>query len=344
MPCYRPKDAYKLSGEKTAKGKAVIVFSADQAHGKPYERMQLPCGKCAGCLLDRSRDWALRCVHEASFYDDNCFLTLTFSPECINSEGTLERCDFVNFMKRLRKRVVWKGIGPLEADKTRFVRYFHCGEYGSTGHRPHHHALLFNYRPPDLQFWSSRDGVILYRSELIEECWSIPIQARDHVWYEPEFIWERNGKYYVKQGYCLVGDVTWESAAYCARYVLKKQFGVENYESVDEETGEVLCRIPEYCSMSNRPGLGREWCETFWTDLYPKNYMYHRGRKVRPPKYYDKILEGLEPETLERVRRERRKKARELSKQDPQRLRDAEKVKLRQLERLERIYDDCKFI
>lgn len=344
MPCYRPKDAYRLHGVKTPNGKSVIVFSVDQAAGKCYERLQIGCGKCVGCLLDRSRDWALRCVHEAQFYENNCFITLTFSPESINSEGSLVKSDFVNFIKRLRKRVVWNEIGPLTIAQTRFLRYFHCGEYGSTGERPHHHALLFNFRPHDLEFWSMRNGVALYRSELLEECWSVEIQASDYVWYDPKNVWERHGKYYVKLGYVIVGDVTWESAAYCARYVLKKTFGKEKYEDIDKETGVVLDRIPEYCSMSNRPGIGRQWCEKWWSDLYPKNYMYHRGRRVRPPRYYDKVLEKLEPQTLERVKRERSKKARELMQQDPQRLRDSEKIKLRQIEKLERVYDDCKFI
>lgn len=91
--------------------------------------------------------------------------------------------------------------------------------------------------------------------------------------------------------------------------------------------------------MSNRPGIGRRWIERYWSDFYPKNFMWYKGRKIRPPKYYDRVFGEIDAETLERVKRGRRKRARELMKVDPIRLLCAEEIKLQQIEKLERIYD-----
>ena len=121
----------------------------------------MPCGQCIGCRLERSRQWAIRCVHEASLWPDNCFVTLTFDDDNIISSGSLVKADFQKFMKRLRKRF---GKG---------VRYFHCGEYGDLLGRPHHHACLFNFSFPDRYLWSSSGGVNLYRSPTLEELWPL---------------------------------------------------------------------------------------------------------------------------------------------------------------------------
>jgi len=343
MVCYRPKDAFNLPGSVTPNGKRVIVFSVDQCEGKLYERFQVPCQRCVGCLLDRSRDWAIRCVHENQQYNGiSCFITLTLSPESINSEGSLQKDLFPLFMKRLRKRYVrtFKQSETLHGAETRSIRYFHCGEYGSSGNRPHYHAILFGFMPDDLVEHSRRHGVTLYTSESLSEVWSQEIQPEECRNYQDRFVFERHGKYYVSLGYVTVGQVTWESAAYVARYVLKKQFGKDRYEDLDKETGVITNRIPEFCSMSNRPGIGRAWVEKYWKDFYPKNYMLFKGKRIRPPKYYDKVVEEFEPELLERVKSERRKQAKKLALIDPQRRLDAEQIKIQQITKLERIYDN----
>lgn len=70
--------------------------------------IQLPCGQCIGCRLARSREWAIRCTHEAFMFDDKCFITLTYDNEHLpySESGlpTLHREDLTLFLKRLRKR------------------------------------------------------------------------------------------------------------------------------------------------------------------------------------------------------------------------------------------------
>lgn len=92
MTCFFPLDAYQtVSGS--------IVFS-DVGHD--CRPLKLPCGQCIGCRLDRSRQWAMRCVHEASLHDDNCFITLTYNDENIPFDASLRHRDYQLFMKRLR--------------------------------------------------------------------------------------------------------------------------------------------------------------------------------------------------------------------------------------------------
>ena len=138
MPCYFPLQAtFSLRSD----GKKDIRFSNVNAELfkaglKPVgdNNLSLPCGRCMGCRLERSRQWAVRCLHESKCYDDNCFVTLTYSPEHLPKGGTLVRKHLQDFIKRLRT-----------ANLDRKIRVFYCGEYGSELSRPHYHLCLFNF-------------------------------------------------------------------------------------------------------------------------------------------------------------------------------------------------------
>lgn len=148
----------------------------------------LPCGQCVGCRLEKSRQWAVRCVHEAAEHENNCFITLTFSDANLDPHGTLVKEDFQKFMKRLRKF-----YDPQN------IRYFHCGEYGELLNRPHHHAILFGLDFRDKVTLSERDGITLYQSDELDRIWGL--------------------------GHCSIGEVNFETCAYVARYVMKKRTG-----------------------------------------------------------------------------------------------------------------------
>ena len=68
MACYRPLRAYKL----TTGG--VSFRKLDDNYGA----IELPCGQCIGCRMQRAQDWTIRCMHEASLHQENCFITLTY--------------------------------------------------------------------------------------------------------------------------------------------------------------------------------------------------------------------------------------------------------------------------
>ncbi len=201
-----------------------------------YHAIQLPCGQCSGCRLERSRSWAVRCVHEASLHDENCFITLTFNNHYLDPIGSLDKRTFQLFMKRLRKE-----IAPGK------VRFFHCGEYGSKMKRPHHHACLFGFDFPDKWLFDTREGVDLYRSPMLERLWPF--------------------------GFSTIGEVTFESAAYVARYISKKingELAPAHYARVDHKTGEMFSILPEYITMSLRPGIAGAWFDKFEGDVFPR--------------------------------------------------------------------------
>ena len=181
MACFQPLHAYHAS-EADSEGKRAISFSRPKGDSR---MVKLSCGQCIGCRLERSRQWALRCSHEASMYDENCFITLTYREDALPPLGSLDKRHFQLFMKRLRKRYPKKTI-----------RYFQCGEYGEKLSRPHYHACLFNHDFDDKKLFKVEGENRLYVSEKLTQLWPY--------------------------GYSTVGAVTFESAAYVARYVTKK--------------------------------------------------------------------------------------------------------------------------
>ena len=303
MPCFSPLQAWRTS-------KGEIVFWRRQ---DAISEFKLPCGCCEGCLLERSRQWAVRCMHEAQLWEKNCFITLTYEdPPPWNS---LVHSDFQKFMKRLRKR--FKGDKELVDDRTgkssHPIRFYMAGEYGSARGRPHYHACIFNFAFEDLKFLRrTNSGSDLYRSTQLESLWPY--------------------------GYSSVGDVTFESAAYVARYVMKKQNqDIDVHAPVDLETGEVIERLPEYNRMSLKPGIGANFVDKYKSDVFPNDYVVVNGHKAKPPRYYFKRLQQQDPDLYEQVEHSRALKGLESCEENTvERLGARQKVlqaKLKQLQR-----------
>lgn len=316
MPCYHPLKGYRSQEVNPETGKRSIVFNSK--YGFIDMPVNIPCGKCIGCRLEKSRQWAVRCVHEASLYKKNCFITLTYNDQHLPKNNSLSVEDFQKFMKRLRKKYYDQKI-----------RFFHCGEYGSKNSRPHYHALLFNFDFDDKLHWKTHRGQKYYISKSLQNLWS-----------------DKTGEI----GFTTIGDITFESAAYVARYIIKKQYGkdsVNHYENkdangetiFDSRTGEISERKPEYVTMSRRPGIASDWFNKFKNDVYPNDYIVLRGKIMRPPKYYDNIFEDIDKEEYDKVMF-RRKKHMESKDVDYRRLSDIEKVKLRKTKLLKRSYED----
>lgn len=308
MSCFAPLHGYR-SRLVGASGKRAVVFNVSD--GFQDLPVVMPCGTCTGCLLERSRQWAIRCMHEASLYDRNCFLTLTYSQEHLPAGGSLDRDAFPLFMKRLRKEIS-DGKPVRAVDK---VRYYHCGEYGESTGRPHYHALLFNFDFSDKTPWSVRKGMDTWRSAGLERLWPF--------------------------GQSELGSVTFESAAYVARYVMKKHFGANawmHYQTVELETGQVSNVVPPYTTMSRRPGIGKPWLEKFMADVYPDDGVVVRGRLMKPPRYYDVQHELVDAPAALEISRERRR-SRRLEDETPERLAVREQCAQAKLARLERVLD-----
>jgi len=352
MPCTKPLKAYKCLNiyTKNHKNKITIIgkkLDDSKKYHEEFQPIELPCGQCAGCRVDRTRDWALRIIHEASLYPDcNSFLTLTFNDENMNSKKTLVKKTFQDFMKRLRRK--FKGVYAVQDDsKVKYpIRFFHCGEYGDNFDRPHHHACVFNIDFDDKEFFKkSKNGDDLFTSEKLDQCWSIPITPEEYHNHKPENIWlDKKNKMHAYLGFAYIGEVTYDSAAYVASYCQKKvngPKGVEHYIRYDPETDELYYIEPEFATMSTRPGIGKQWFTLYHqTDLYSKDFVTYEGKKFPAPVYYDKLLERVNPVSLETIKQRRLANAK-LKEDDHTvlRLQDKERCINANLKKKERHYE-----
>lgn len=300
---------YLLSGHLAAKrnpetGKRSVIFSGSEPilQDKP---IYIRCGQCLGCKIEHAKQYAIRCLHEAHYYENNIFITLTFNNESLNAprykkgkqihlpHNSLCKQDFQNFLKRLRKKY------------PQTIRYFHCGEYGticktcekspnssnlqkrcncgpdyikSCG-RPHHHALLFNIDFPDKEYLrTNKKGQILYSSVTLDNIWG--------------------------HGYTSLGQISYDSCAYVAQYVTKKtKTETDNYYGNKQH---------EYVTMSRRPGLGTKFYNEFKeTDMYNQGYVLINNKKLQIPKFYNNKYDIDNPKEYAKIKAERIRKMRD---------------------------------
>lgn len=285
MPCYHPLEAIILPG-KSKNGKMNIKILSGPHSSEaypPWQRLKLPCGQCIGCRLEYSRQWANRCMLELQYHKESWFVTLTYDDEHVpqtyfakNDDGeaspalTLRPRDLELFWKRLRK-----------AHPDDHIRYFACGEYGTTTYRPHYHAIVFGLSLDDLRpYKRSPQNYDYFISDSLTECWGL--------------------------GYAVVGAVTWETCAYTARYIMKKLKGqaAELYSDFNLQ--------PEFVRMSRKPGIARQYYDEH-PDLYQSEYINLPtdlgGLKFRPPRYFDKLYDIDHPEEMAQAKAVRKRLA-----------------------------------
>lgn len=235
----------------------------------------VPCGNCVGCKVEKSRKWAVRCMHEASLHVHNSFVTLTYNNENLPRRGTLVKRDLQLFFKRLRKALDVK------------FRYFAVGEYGDKYGRPHYHVLFFGLDFPDKIFIRKRGDYQVYRSPRLESIW--------------------------EKGLCEIGIVSFASATYCARYVLKKCRKEDEewyYQRLDPRSGELYRVEPEFAVMSRGGryggnGIGHDWIKKYGDEVYLHDSLVVNGKECKPVDYYDRVLEKVDPKLHRRIKRKR---------------------------------------
>lgn len=293
MRCFRPQPAIY-----SPDGKVRMVRRSEGARGQ----LELRCGQCVGCRVSHSAQWATRIMHEAQLFPRNAFVTLTFDSEHVPSNYSLDYSIWQRFMKRFRK-----AVSPVE------VRFFMCGEYGEAPReppfipRPHFHAAIFNWFPDDALFLKRlSSGHELFTSAFLSSVWT--------------------------DGFASVGELSFESAAYIARYVCKKMTGelaATHYARpllADFSTGEVPVVRPEFARMSLKPGIGFRWFQAYRASNY-RDYIVVDGSKMPVPRYYSKLLEKVSEEVYSSVKVQRYQKALEMeSEGTPDRLRAQEIV------------------
>lgn len=96
--------------------------------------VDVPCGQCMHCRVNKQRVWAMRIVLESLAHESSLFVTLTYNDQHLvfnNKDAVLYYPDVQAFLKRLRER-----------DVPRF-RFYCVGEYGERTQRPHYHLAMF---------------------------------------------------------------------------------------------------------------------------------------------------------------------------------------------------------
>lgn len=259
MPCYYPITAWQ-----DVHGGVTFV-----ERGDIQRTLTLPCGQCIGCRLEKARQWALRCTHEAQMHEHNSFVTLTYE----NAPLSLNHRHFQLFMKRLRK-----------ANPDTPIRYYMAGEYGAKLQRPHYHACLFGIWFPDQLQFSKRGDNILYTSKQLEQLWGLGFCT----------VAEVNSQ---TAGYV---------ARYATKKITG-DLADAHYRKPDPETGELVKIEPEYNRMSLKPGIGATWIEKYERDVYPRGEVLSNGHWGTAPRYYDKLQKernSAEFENITQLRRE----------------------------------------
>lgn len=240
-----------------------------------------------------------------SLWRVNTYVTLTYADDALTfggaSHGILVPRDLTLFWKRLRK----SGVK---------FRYFACGEYGDDTSRPHYHAIIFGYDFPDKVYRNTENGFHYYSSATLDKLWG--------------------------HGNCIIGDATFESASYVARYVMKKRLG----KTAGEYASEGI--TPEFVVMSRRPGIGSEWYDKYEKDIFPRDNLSVRGHASVPPKYYTRRFQAASEDLLNphvhpmdyRAMIEARVKRAEENweENEPKRLKVREYIKLRAIKNLNR--------
>nr|WAE43466.1 MAG: replication initiator protein [Microviridae sp.] len=320
MPCYNPLTAW----QSPQKGLAKRPLHFQKIQG--YTEIQIPCGQCIGCKLERSRQWAVRCVFEASMHEENSFLTLTFNDENLPHDKSLNKKTMQLFIKKLRKNISVAAKKKQITNKK--IKYYLCGEYGEvckncgksklkcicnnyqpTLGRPHYHVCLFNHDFPDKTYLTTQNKVDYFISEELERLWPY--------------------------GFHTIGELNFETAAYTARYCTKKITG-------NKSRNHYGGKRPEFVAMSLKPAIGSSWFETYKSDVLSTDKIIIRnGLTCKPPKYYDILTARKDPLLMERIKDNRKKNAAANAADNTRaRLLVKQQIKLNKTKTLQRTYEN----
>jgi len=252
LSCLFPFKRYRLHDGSIATSERELLSDKNP----PIGHFFTPCGQCGECRLSRARTWATRCVHEASYWQQSCFITLTYKDTPPNN--SLHPDDTRNFIRRLRDQF-----------KKPF-KYFLVGEYGDNFDRPHYHALIFgtdfgyqNHYSPNQKKQSSD-------LQLLHDTLALSCPSLDKIW---------------GHGYTSVGELTFDSAAYCAQYAMKKVNGTK-------AASHYGSRHPEFMRTSQN-AIGKQYAHKYAEEIINNNSVISNDHKQPIPNYYLKQYEKL---------------------------------------------------
>ena len=265
MPCYSPIKAWEKRHPEDNGNYGITFTPAEAQLDSPID---IPCGGCIGCRLDKAADWSTRATNELRYHDDACFITLTYNDDHLPNDKSINRDDPRNFLRRLRR-----------AYPDQKIRYFGCGEYGKnqqgeinpfTGKpdigRPHYHYIIYGMNFDDRRLIND-DDIPQYESQQLEELWG--------------------------KGFTSLGNADQKNIDYISQYTTKKINGnmaADHYKYLDPVTGEEINRQPEFISVSTQPGIGSQWFDDFEGDCLKGFITNGKGRVQKIPKYYKRQM------------------------------------------------------
>lgn len=294
MTCYKPLKGFQIGLTENGKPNyKICAYETDHVeyNGKywcvcnsnnfsPFgiksvrEFIEIPCGRCIGCRLDYSRQWADRCMLEMKEHESSYFVTITYDDLHlpinsflieetgeVGNVATLVKRDFQLFMKRLRKAYALKYDNNL--------RFFAAGEYGNQSLRPHYHAIIFGLKLDDLTFYKTHNGFNYYNSAFLDKAWQ-------------------------NKGFIVVAKANWETCAYTARYIMKKQKGntTDLYEKYNFS--------PEFSLQSRKPGIGRKYFDDHSETMFDCDFISlstpDGEHQIKPMRYFKKLLQTFDEE------------------------------------------------
>lgn len=254
MACTKPKCMLVAKGQKA-------MFAGDCFGEKPgschvingIERklVYVPCGRCIACRRDRRMDYTVLQCLEASLYDDNWFITLTYADDCVDWEvRSLLPKQLSDFNELMRKYCAYHGAK---------YRFFGCGEYGDLRRRPHYHLSVFGL-PASLLGLEDADDIKVSRRNglntgVLRSCHNCQLDENGNPFWQSRVISDR-----WVFGSHKIYRANKDTFQYVAGYVTKKLFG----ESAKEQRLDGFAN--EY-SCQSRPSIGFPWYQKYKSAL-----------------------------------------------------------------------------
>lgn len=236
MKCFDPTLCYTTDSGK----KLYRSFSMASEVFKRVHQQVFNCGKCLVCRRKKAYELASRCVLHSSLYKQNCFITLTYDEDQEGYHNNFEYKDIQDFKKRLRSHVLRK--------HGKRIQIFNVHEYGRN-RKKHWHLICFNHDFADKVIHSTKDGITLYKSEVLRSLWPF--------------------------GFNTIGDVELGSAMYQAKY-MEKDYEYRN-------TGTI------YKAHSRHSGIGKEYFLKHYDQILRLGYVPVNGRKLPVPRYFERL-------------------------------------------------------
>lgn len=310
MSCFNPRRVWitginKNTGKKITKitSHDVKVCKHELGHrflNPDTESYVVPCGQCIGCRMDYSKYWANRAYLESLEWKENYFITLTYEDENMPSDRSISKREVQLFLKRFRKlfNERYERYCLLNGFKYEYVkiRYVFSGEYGdSISFRPHYHAILFNCPFFDL------DGIFEVKEKETGRIKRVPMYSKGVRLFHSKTLDDS----WNNKGIATIASFSWNTAAYVARYVLKKLNGSKDLYSK-------LGINPPFMLTSRRPGIGYNYFMDHMNDIYQVDSIYTpKGMQEtvsisKPGKYCDSLAERINPNSLKAIKEVRR--------------------------------------